>query len=197
MANTLQSANDPSDSCLESVLPRVHQWHAVTNDSIRAQSAAIQGIEDRVQATMQVLIDKVDNLAEQIVSTVADKLDNNRELAEAFAMLSERFLNNSRSSQQGRREQFKPIAAAVAPTEKSPYVARTENGVMPMTDIEFESTSYTPPLTTVTGTAKDHQSYRMATRHLSLEDMVLVATVTTLEESKVGTSSSVPSGGNT
>ena len=34
MALTLQVSEDPSDACLESVLPRVHQWHAATNDSI-------------------------------------------------------------------------------------------------------------------------------------------------------------------
>ena len=56
MATTLQSTEDPSDACLKSVLPKVHQWHSATNDSIRAQSAAMQGLQEQVEC----LVDRID-----------------------------------------------------------------------------------------------------------------------------------------
>ena len=176
MKSVIQQSSDPMDANLETVLPGVHQWHSVTNDSIKENSTAINALDE-----------KVDTLADRIdmgLSKVVDHLDNQR--AQSERTLAATFINIAqdlliRSS--GGRLLGTP-AATGSPVSPTNPVTTTINGQTSGAPSPEESLGLSVAGRPLSGAPPSSQggdsnspdmvessSYRMVKKHTTLDDM--------------------------
>ena len=162
MATMLQQTTDPMDANLETVMPGVHQWHQVTNESIKAQSHAIHVLDEK----FEFLVEWID----EGLTRVVDHLDENREapdrrLASTFLNIAQDLLYSS-----GSRQDKSATVSPISINRKSDDCTQTSPNAMSEEDEVM--TAEQQNLTKTEGTTVDKQSaYRMVKKHKTLDDM--------------------------
>ena len=74
MQAALDTAEDPQDACLESVLPGVHEWHNLTNKSLNVLSTDVQNTQEALldlRDKMTAIDNKMDGLDECVAKRMA------------------------------------------------------------------------------------------------------------------------------
>ena len=171
MSSTLQQSSDPMDANLETVMPGVHQWHQVTNESIKAQSHAIH-----------VLDEKFENLVEWIdegLTRVVDHLDGHREaldrrLASTFLNIAQDLLYSTGGGKNQRDKLATTSPNSISRTindrtQTSPTATPVDNGEG--TPFGCSTVTNSPTTNSTATTADEQSSYRMVKKHKTLDDM--------------------------
>lgn len=165
MACVLRNSQDPADAALDTVLPGVHQWHQATNDSIKANTSALQALDDKVDT----LADRIDEGLTAVVNHLDNKrAESDRHMAATFMSVAQSFLQRTATTSTPSTNQFEsPAPACLTGT----LCDVTGEGT-PMSNIDMSGTPDTGASDTLTQPDHpDYRNYRMVKKHKSLDEM--------------------------